>query len=120
MHSPLLLFTSVLCLISCALASNLPRLDRQPTPGNTFYTIFPKNGTETSKTSDFVKDIVGTDDLLPWTNLKDQLISWTVEASPDEASKLRAYPDVESVVEFHPPEQPTSANVNARDTAAVQ
>lgn len=126
MRSLLSFVTYVLCVISCTLAANLPRLNRQPAPGKAFYTIFPKGGTDSTKTSEFVRNVVGAKDLLPWTNLQEQLVSWTVEASPEEASKLRGYADVDNVIEFHPAEQPTEpgtplATARAvRDTAAVQ
>ncbi|RDL36626.1 uncharacterized protein BP5553_05978 [Venustampulla echinocandica] len=95
---------------------------RQPSPGKAFYTIFPKKGTETSKSSEFVKNIVGTD-LLPWTNLQEQLISWTVEASPDEVTLMRNYDDIEKVVPYpmEPPAQPgtprTVPRTGRRDVA---
>lgn len=126
MQSPLQLFVSILCLVSYTLAANLPRIDRQPAPGKAFYTVFPKDSADTSKTTDFVKNIVGAEDLLPWTDLDEKLISWTVEASTDEAAQLRSYADVDSVAEFHPPKAPTEnstppvATPTVRDTAAVE
>ncbi|CAG8958713.1 hypothetical protein HYFRA_00011555 [Hymenoscyphus fraxineus] len=115
MRSPLPFMLSVLCLVSCTIAANIPRLNREPTSGKLFYTIFPKNGTDTSKTREFVQNIVGTEDLLPWTDLEEHLVSWTVEASPDEVGKLREYADVDNVVDFHPlqvtTEQGTSENI---------
>jgi hypothetical protein len=102
MQSRLQFFIFVFCLASCILSANLPRLESQPSPGKSFYTIFPKNNTDTSKTGDFVKQIVGTEDLLPWTSVSEQLISWTVEASPEEVSKLQENTDIDRVTEFHP------------------
>ena len=120
MRSLLPLLISIVCLVSCALAANLPRLDRQPSPGNEFYTVFPKDGTDTSKTSEFVKSIVGAEDLLPWTNLQEQLVSWTVEASPNEATRIREYADVERVVVFQPLSQPTPQSSTSPATRAVR
>ncbi|KAG9237195.1 peptidase S8/S53 domain-containing protein [Amylocarpus encephaloides] len=123
MRSLLRLFMSIIYLSSCTLTANLPRLDRKPAQGKSFYTIFPKNGTDTSKTSDFIKNVVGAEDLLPWTTLQDQLVSWTVEASIVEVTQLRGYIDVDRINEFHPPKPPhssTNTTQTARDTTAVR
>lgn len=119
MRSLLPFFVYIICLFSYTLATNLPRIDRQPSPGKALYTIFPKNGTDISKTSEFVKNIVGTEDLLPWTNLQEQLVSWTVEASPDEVTQLRGYADVDTVVEFHPLEVSIESGTTRADRRAV-
>lgn len=103
MQSRLQLFLFIFCLASSVLTANLPRLDSQPSPGKSFYTIFPKNNADTSKTGDFVKQLVGTEDLLPWTSVNETLISWTVEASPEEVSKLQENTDIDRVTEFNPP-----------------
>lgn len=111
MRSLLPFFISIICLVSYTIATNLPRLDRQPSPGKAFYTIFPKNGTDTSKSREFIKSIVGTEDLLPWTNLREQLLSWTVEASPDEVTLMRNYADIEKVVSY-PMEPPAESSIS--------
>lgn len=120
MRSLLPLFISILCLVSRTLAANLPRLNRQPSPSKAFYTIFPKIGTDTSKTREFVKDIVGTEDLLPWTDLQEQLVLWTIEASPDEVAQLRGYADVDKVVEFCPAEAPADSGTSFTITRSIR
>lgn len=90
-------------------------MDSQPAPNKNFYTIFPKNSTDTSKTGDYIKNIIGTDDIQPWTNLQQQLISWTVEASTSEVGQLQGYSDIESVVIFNPPVPPEGPSVSIRD-----
>lgn len=101
MRSLFTLILSLCCLVSYTLAANIPRLDREPALGKVFYTIFPKNGTDTSKTRDFIRGIFGTEDLLAWSDLEENLVSWTVEASPEEVAQLRDLDSVENVVEFN-------------------
>lgn len=97
-------------------------MDRQPAPGRSFYTISPKSDIDTSQTADFIKQIIGAsaDDLLPWTNPQEQLISWTVEASPDEVAQLKGYADIDRVIEFSPEEQPTQSSIPAVVPRAVR
>ncbi|TVY78560.1 Subtilisin-like protease [Lachnellula suecica] len=80
-------------------------LDGQP-PTKAFYIVFPKNGTEISKTSDFIKTVLNTEDISPWTEPQEPFISWNVEASPNEAAQLKGYADIDRVVELHPVTQP--------------
>lgn len=95
-------------------------MDSLPAPNKDFYTIYPKNGTDTSKTGDYITGIVGNDDLQPWTNLQQQLISWTVEASPNEAEQLRGYGDIESVGLFIPPKPPGNSSTSANLTMVTR
>lgn len=122
MRSFLQFVLSVLCLVSCILAANLPQNDSQsspqPTPGKKYYTVFPKNGTDVSKTVDFIKELVGTGDLFPWSDVEDQLMHWTVEASPDQASQLQSSTGINHITEFDPP-APPAATRSIRDTSAV-
>lgn len=94
MRSFLHFVISVLCLVSCILATNLTRYDTQsapqPTPGKSYYTVFPRNGTDIYKTGEFIKELLGAEDLLPWPDVNDQLMHWTVEASPDQVSHCKA------------------------------
>ncbi|RDL37429.1 uncharacterized protein BP5553_04862 [Venustampulla echinocandica] len=114
---------SILYLVGCIIATDLPRLDSQSAPqpalGKSYYTVFPKNGADTSKTSDFIRQIVGAEDLLPWTDVKDQLMHWTVEASPEEVFQLQGNNGIDHVNEFHPP-PPPAATRNIRDTPTVE
>lgn len=91
-----------LCLFSFSLAANTPRFSRQPAPGKSFYTVFPQSDGETSRTAESIKHILGTDILLPETDVQAEPISWTVEASLEEAAKLRNTTGVGSVVELQP------------------
>ncbi|KAG9228524.1 hypothetical protein BJ875DRAFT_477246 [Amylocarpus encephaloides] len=113
---------SIVCFASCILAANLPRFDSQsvtqPPAGKSYYTVFPKNDAETSKTSDFVKQIVGAEDLLPWTDVKEQLMHCTVEATPEEVSQLKGNAGIDHVDEFHPP-TPPAATRSFHDTPGV-
>lgn len=101
-------------------AANAARMDSQPAPNKDFYTIFPKNGTDTSKTGDYIKNIIGTDDIKPWTNLQQQLISWTVEASTSEVGQLQGYGDIESVVLFNPPVPPEGSSISTESKATIR
>jgi hypothetical protein len=112
------LLFSFLCIFSCVLAANVPPVSHsvpQPASGKAFYKVFPKNEIETSQTSEFIKKIVGTEDLLPWTDVMNKLMHWTVEASLEEVNQLKANPGVDRVEEFHPPAPP----VGARSTRSV-
>lgn len=119
MRSVLPFVIPLFCLVSYTLAANIPRLNREPASGKAFYTIFPKNGTDTSKTRDFIRGIVGTEDLLPWTYLEEHLVSWTVEASPEEVIHLKDYGDVDNVVEFHPPSATVEHSTSGPTTLPV-
>lgn len=88
MQFPLIFFIYILCLFSYTLAANIPWMDRQPDPAKAFYTVSPEDGAETSKTTDFVYCLVGAEDLLPWTDLNEKLISWNFETSTDELAQL--------------------------------
>jgi hypothetical protein len=121
MRSSLQFVLSVLCLVSCILAAELLRYDSQsapqPTPGRTYYTVFPKSSTDISKTGDFIKELVSAEDLLPWSDVNDQLMHWTVEASPDQVSQLQGNTGIDHVTEFHPP-APPAATHSIRDMPA--
>lgn len=112
---------SILCLVSCSLAANLPRLDSQsapqPAPGKSYYTVFPKDDANIADTADFIKQTVSAEDLLPWSDVKDQLMHWTVEASPVEVSKLKSHTGIDHLDEFHPPHPPVAARSH-HDTRA--
>jgi hypothetical protein len=77
-------------------------MNRQSTPGKSLYTIFPKSDTDTSRTAAFIKQIVTTDGLLPPTDIGEGLISWIVEASPEEVSQLRGNTDIDRIIQFQP------------------
>ncbi len=123
MRSFLQFALSVLCLVTCILATNLPQYDSrsapQPTSEKTYYTVFPKNGTDISKTGAFIKELVGVEDLLPWSDVNDQLMHWTVEASLDQVSQLRGNTGIDHVTEFNPPASPVATR-SIRDTPAVE
>jgi len=114
---------SVLLLVSCITAANLPQRDsqstQQPSPGKAYFTVFPKNGTDISETADFIKELLGTEDLLPWSDVQDQLMHWTVEASPDQVSQLQGNTGVDHVTEFNPPPPPATTH-RIRDARAVE
>jgi hypothetical protein len=106
MRSLSTIIISLLCVASSTQAIHLPRVNKEPEHGKAFYTVFPKKDTDNDKTRDFVKDVIGNEDLMSWTDIKEQLISWTVEASPVEVTKLQGYAGVDKVVVFHPPKAP--------------
>ena len=116
-------FSALLCLASCILATNLSRHDSQPVPQpapvKTYYTVFPKNDTDISKTGDFIKELVGAEDLLPWLDVNDQLMHWTVEASPDQVSQMRGNTGIDHITEFNPQASPVATG-SIRDTPAVE
>ncbi|KAI0840949.1 hypothetical protein F5Y06DRAFT_308585 [Hypoxylon sp. FL0890] len=78
----------------------------QPAPGKQFCTVFPKAGVDTSQTADFIKATVGADDLLPWTDVQENLLSWTVEASEEEVTRLQGHADIDRVTKLELPPQP--------------
>lgn len=77
--------------------------ERTPEPGKDLYTVFPKEGTAVSATVDFIKSTVQNHDLHPWADVSEQLISWTVEASPSEVAKLEGYDGIVRIVKFEIP-----------------
>lgn len=91
-----------LCLFSISLAANLPLFSREAASSKSFYTVFPKSDGETSKIAESIKRTLGTNILLPRTDDQAVSISWTVEASLEEASELRSTAGVASVAELQP------------------
>jgi hypothetical protein len=65
--------------------------------------IYPKQGADISQAADFIKSVVNTEDLLPWTDIHEKLVSWTVEASPDEIDRLQSYGGIGQVTELSLP-----------------
>lgn len=119
---PLTLHLFVLSLFSSILATNLPQRDSQSATvspsGKQYYTVFPKSDADITQTSDFIKQVVGVEDLLPWSDVNDNLMHWTVEASLDEVSQLQRNTGIDHVDEFHPPAPPTTTRTT-RDVPAV-
>ncbi|KAL6409703.1 putative Subtilisin-like protease 2 [Ilyonectria robusta] len=65
--------------------------------------MFPKEGTDISATANFIKSTVENHDLHPRADVGEQLISWTVEASPSEVTKLEDYGGIARIVKFEIP-----------------
>ncbi|KAK9774038.1 putative Peptidase S8/S53 domain-containing protein [Seiridium cardinale] len=99
----LLLLTAFVGLNIWTTATDVPRTSRQPAPGKAFYTLFPKQGMDVLAIEKFMKSTLGIDDLLPWTDISDTLVSWTVEASPDELETLKSEDGIERVVQANSP-----------------
>ncbi|EHK97231.1 putative Subtilisin-like protease 2 [Glarea lozoyensis 74030] len=110
--SLLLCFFSIL---GCLLAANVTSVS-QPAAGKAYYKVFPKDDIDITKTSDFIKGVVGAEDLLPWTDVKDKLMHWTVEASMEEVEVLKGDEGVARVEVFVPPTAPVSAR-SAEDSS---
>ncbi|KAH7142026.1 peptidase S8/S53 domain-containing protein [Dactylonectria macrodidyma] len=83
---------------------NLPS-ERIPEFGKGLYTVFPKEGTDISATAGFIKSTVQNHDLYPSAEVGEQLMSWTVEASPSEVTKLESYDGIVRVVKLEVPAQ---------------
>ncbi|KAK9420104.1 putative Peptidase S8/S53 domain-containing protein [Seiridium unicorne] len=94
---------ALLGLNTWTIAADVPRASRQPALGKAFYTLFPKQGIDLSATEKFVKSITDADDLLPWADISDTLVSWTVEASPDEIETLKSNDGIGRVVYTNSP-----------------
>ncbi|KAH6982174.1 hypothetical protein BKA56DRAFT_585442 [Ilyonectria sp. MPI-CAGE-AT-0026] len=92
--------------------------DRTPEPGKDFYTVFPKEGTDVSATVNFIKSTVRNHDLHPWADVSEQLISWTVEASPSEVTKLGGYDGIVRIVKFEIPAH--QGKRRRRDNTAIE
>ncbi|KAJ4188666.1 hypothetical protein NW767_011774 [Fusarium falciforme] len=71
--------------------------------GKDLYTVFPKQGTDTAATMEFIKSTVNNHDLHPWTDVHEQLMSWTVEASPSEVTQLEGHDDIDRVAKLEIP-----------------
>ncbi|KAK6063014.1 Subtilisin-like protease 3 [Seiridium cupressi] len=97
------LIMALLGLNTWTIATDVPRASRQPALGKAFYTLFPKQGIDLSATEKFVKSITHADDLLPWADISDTLVSWTVEASPDEIETLKSNDGIGRVVYTNSP-----------------
>ena len=93
---------------------------RQIAPETSLFTILPKPGADQSATADFIKSVVGVDDLMPWTDVSGSLMSWTVQASEDEVAKLQVYTGVGEVKKLDLPTPLSAAeatNIAARGPA---
>lgn len=71
--------------------------------GKDLYTVFPKQGTDTAATMEFIKSTVNNHDLHPWTDVHEQLMSWTVEASPSEVTQLEGHEGIDRVAKLEIP-----------------
>ncbi|RSL86760.1 hypothetical protein CEP52_015739 [Fusarium oligoseptatum] len=71
-----------------------------PKKGKDLYTVFPKQGTDTTVTMEFIKSTVNNHDLRPWTDVCGQLMSWTVEASPSQVSHLEGHGSIDRVAKL--------------------
>ncbi|RTE72385.1 hypothetical protein BHE90_013197 [Fusarium euwallaceae] len=74
-----------------------------PKKGKDLYTVFPKQGTDTTVTMEFIKSTVNNHDLRPWTDVCGQLMSWTVEASPSQVSHLEGHGSIDHVAKLEVP-----------------
>ena len=71
--------------------------------GKSLHIVVPKDGTDTSLTADFIKSIIGNDNLHPWTDVGGHLMSWSVEASPSDVPKLELHKDIARVSKLELP-----------------
>ncbi|KAJ3466795.1 hypothetical protein MRS44_004359 [Fusarium solani] len=71
--------------------------------GKDLYTVFPKQSTDTAETMEFIKSTVNNHDLHPWTDVHEQLMSWTVEASPSEVTQLEGHDGIDRVTKLEIP-----------------
>ncbi|KAI8683337.1 hypothetical protein LRP88_04684 [Fusarium phalaenopsidis] len=72
--------------------------------GKGLYTVFPKQGTDTAATTEFIKSTVNNHDLHPWTDAHyKQLMSWTVEASPSQVTQLEDHDGIDRVAKLEIP-----------------
>jgi hypothetical protein len=114
---------SFFCLFSCILAANVSPVSHsvpQPASGKAYYKVFPQHDIDTSKTSEFIKKTVGAEDLLPWTDVKDKLMYWTVEASVEKVIQLKSNDGIDRVDEFHPPAPPVVTRSTSEVDAATE
>lgn len=112
---------SVLTATAAAAPMNTGFLDPVATPdaGKAFYTVYPQQNADHDTTANYIKSVVGEQDLLPWTNTKDQLLSWTIEATSDEAAKVKTSSGVDRVETFVPPAVPASWGTNGQLISAA-
>jgi hypothetical protein len=98
---------SLFSLISSIVAANIPltvsHSNSQPTSGKSYYQIYLKDDTDTTSTSEFIQSIVGAENLFTWIGVNDRLMHWTVEASPEEVTQLKANKDIDRLDKSHPP-----------------
>lgn len=90
-----------------AVADTNDASDRATKPGKDLYTVFPKDGTDTSSTVEFIKSVIEDDDLHPLLDVEDHLTSWAVEATPGEVAELQNFDGIARVTkleiaEHHP------------------
>ncbi|KAM6524140.1 hypothetical protein FSOLCH5_004744 [Fusarium solani] len=52
---------------------------------------------------EFIKSTVNNHDLHPWTDVHEQLMSWTVEASPSEVTQLEGHDGIDRVTKLEIP-----------------
>ncbi|KAI8681928.1 hypothetical protein NCS55_00446400 [Fusarium keratoplasticum] len=77
--------------------------ERATEKGKDLYTVFPKQGTDTAETMEFIKSTVNNHHLHPWTDVHEQLMSWTVEASPSEVTQLEGHDGIDRVTKLEIP-----------------
>lgn len=105
--------------VTFVLAATMPCTpQRQPAPGKESYIIFPRAGSDASDAANFIKATVSAGDLLPWTDVQENLISWTVEASGGEVARLQAHAGIDQVTKLELPPQPAKDARATMDTTA--
>jgi len=77
--------------------------------GNVYYNIFPVPDTNYSDTASFIASTVGSSDLSPWTDVRDNLMSWTVEADNNQVAQLSSYANIKQVTRLDIPLAPSTA-----------
>lgn len=110
MKSHLRILALVLFLTTSVMSTDMPRSTQsQPENGREYHSVFPEEGADTPDTVDFVKVTVGADDLLPWINVNDKLVSWTVEATSQEVAQLQDNANINRVTKLQLPPHPNKA-----------
>ncbi|KAI1409642.1 hypothetical protein F5Y13DRAFT_89666 [Hypoxylon sp. FL1857] len=119
MKSDLLFLSWFRFIMTSIPAANGPsEFERQPGLGNQFYTVFAKAGVDTSKIDGFIKSTVGADNLRPWTDAQKNLVSWTVEASEEESSRLQEHVSIDRVTKLEISPQP--GNLACQDSVPAE
>lgn len=92
-------------------------LHSQRSPGKDYYNVFPTPGSDYNSTASLIKTTVGTDDLNPWTDVKENLVSWTVEADDDQVTTLGNHPGIKQITKLALPAAatPTGADTTTQE-----
>jgi hypothetical protein len=98
---------AILLLACCGSSANSTSMAQTgEVSDKALYNIFPTSDTDHGTTGSFIMDLMKTNDLMPWTDVQNNLVSWTVEADTTQVAQLINHPGIKQVTKLDIPAPP--------------